>query len=207
MSTEPETKRDEIARTLQEAFKTVSLSPDSGEMEAILEALCSIQTPTYEIPKLETKFNLTRFDDTKAWKGGAVNIKPGNITLNMHKLVTTVASGVLTIGGAVTAPWSIPFAALVLWDSIYSGIQCKLCEHDAVVLWVMWKLKDENNNVANEAVLPEANKELIREGRSEMTKPQFTDATDNLRAISCIEPARQLPDHWWLREWCRVKYT
>ena len=57
--------------------------------------------------------------------------KPGNVTLNMRKLAVAIASGALTITGAIATPWTLLLGALVTWDSLWSCLQLDLGEIEA----------------------------------------------------------------------------
>ena len=75
-------------------------------------------------------------------RGGGRSVKPGNLLLNMRKLFTAIASGVITTASVIGAPWTAPFAALVLWDRVWSGLNIDITEREAVLLWTMWNNRD-----------------------------------------------------------------
>ncbi|HVF62207.1 MAG TPA: hypothetical protein VNJ70_20540 [Thermoanaerobaculia bacterium] len=67
--------------------------------------------------------------------GGATSTKPGNIFLDLRKLVVTSAGGALTFAGAGESVWMAVLAALVVWDTIWSGVKVSLTEREAVVVF------------------------------------------------------------------------
>lgn len=138
--------------------------------------------------------------------GGARSVKAGNILLNMPKLITTLAGGVLTVAGAVEAPWTALFAAIVVWDSVWSGLTVELSEREAVTLWTLWKNRDESNCVPEAELLDKVNDELSSSGRSPISQTELNSSLEVLRKMSCISRSKSDNSKWWLREWVRVSY-
>jgi hypothetical protein len=120
--------------------------------------------------------------------------------------VTAVASGVLTVTGAATNPWTIPFAAIVLWDKVWSGVEKDISEQEAIVLWTMWKNRDSANRVSKEGLLEKVNSELQEVGRQPISEQELDDSVSILREIKCIDTARHTDAKWYLSERIRVKY-
>lgn len=139
-------------------------------------------------------------------RGGARSTKPGNILLNIQKLIAAVAGGVVTIAGAVSMPWTLPFAGLLVWDSLWSGAQRDIPEIDAAVLWTMWKHCDEDQCVPKGTLLPLVNAELQKFGRQTISQIQLEDSIGNLKNIACVQDSKQDPSALWLREWVQVNY-
>lgn len=51
-------------------------------------------------------------------RGGGKSTKPGNIRLNMRKLMEGVANGVFAVVSSYQIPWLAPFAFILLWKSL-----------------------------------------------------------------------------------------
>ena len=133
-------------------------------------------------------------------------MKPGNILLDMRRLITAVASGVLTVVGVAEVPWTAVFGALVLWDTLYAGARIELSEREAAVLWTLWLLRDGAYTAPQAGLLEAVNVERERYGRSRLTQQEFDDALRKLERISSIEQSSNDPSRWWLREWVRITY-
>ena len=140
-------------------------------------------------------------------RGGGRSAKAGNIFLNIQKLITAVAGGVITVGGAISAPWTLPFAAIIIWDSIYSGTNIEITEREAAVLWTLWKNRDPKCCVPNSGLLELVNTELAGYGRQSMSDQELIDILDNLVRMKCIKKSKSDSSTWWLCEWIRVGYN
>lgn len=143
---------------------------------------------------------------TPGGRGGGRSIKPGNVRLNMRKLMVAVAGGVLTVAGAISAPWTIPFAAIMVWDGVWSAIGIDINERDAAVLWTLWKHRDANNYVSEDGLLIAVNEELSANGRPNISQAELDESLELLSKISCVERASSIKGKWWLKEWVKVKY-
>jgi hypothetical protein len=137
---------------------------------------------------------------------GARSIKPGNVQLNMQKLLVALAGGVLTVAGAISSPWTIPFAALLVWDRVWSAMGVEITERDAAVLWTLWKHRDANNHVSEDGLLSAVNVELVTNGRSGISQVELDETLQLLTKISCIERAISITGKWWLKEWVTITY-
>lgn len=137
---------------------------------------------------------------------GGTSTKPGNILLNMRKLVATLAGGALTIVGSTHSPWTLLLGALVVWDSIYSGSQVALSEREAAIVWTMWLKSDDKQTIPHAQLLPLVNDHLERHGRGRISPEQLADSLRILERMRCIQRSGTDPSRWWLREWVSVKY-
>lgn len=201
-------KRDELIKIAEQALvnKSDSIgfkgSPSDAQLfvSEIIDQFIDITPPEKE----EIVLGLITMNT--GGRGGGRSTKPGNMLLNIRKLITAVASGVLTVAGTVTAPWTAPFAAILVWDSIYTGLNVDLSEREAVVLWTLWKNRDENDCVPEAGLLDKVNSELETHGRNPMKLQELNDALGILKHIKCIERLKSAESLWWLREWVRINY-
>jgi len=139
--------------------------------------------------------------------GGGRSSKSGNLLLNMRKLFTAIASGVMTTVGVIAAPWTAPFAALLLWDRVKSSLNIDITEREAVLLWTMWKNRDLNNYVSEQDLLDLVNSELNSNGRPAISKQQMGDSLETLSNMSCVERTTSIASKWWLCERVNATYT
>lgn len=137
---------------------------------------------------------------------GATSTKPGNVTLNMRNLVVAIASGTLTITGAMATPWALLLGALVTWDSLWSCLQLEIGEVQARVLWVLWKNRDENNTVAKNYVQDLVNRECAKFGQQSLTEKEVEYVLKDLKKMGCIKESSNYAGPWWLCESVRVSY-
>ena len=137
---------------------------------------------------------------------GGKSTKPGNITLNMGRLIEALASGGLAAAGVSATPYLAPLAAIVLWCSLWRTAQVSISETDAVVLYVMWMHKDGEYSVAHDGLVEKCNAHLDKYGRSPVTQQQVDCSLKNLQAMETIQKSKQDKSKWWLREWVRRTY-
>ena len=204
---EKDLKSVELERIVLGAFGKLGADAQGDEAQAVVGAFCRVRPPKVEMPELETRMHCITLDHESKWKKGAVSIKPGNTRLNMRSLLSAAASGVLTVNGVVAQPWMLFFAALVLWNHIYSGLRQEITTHEAVVIWVLWSRRNNKNLVPRGNLLEGVNKELKNEGRGGMSERELDDIVNRLISLRCVERSRTDSGEFWLREWVSIKYS
>lgn len=139
-------------------------------------------------------------------RDGGRSYKAGNIRLNISTLFEAVSNGVFTVVSANQTPWAIPFAAILLWNSIWRNMQVTLTEAEAVTLWAMWQVKDSGQYVKIEDIKPAVDAHAEKYQRSILSEADIKHAVQNLEKIGCIKPAQSSKNVWWLCEWISPKY-
>ncbi|MBE9515083.1 MAG: hypothetical protein IMY79_02975 [Chloroflexi bacterium] len=203
-----EQKTEELINLAKEAiltyWKSIGFKPSSGEASNtatdVINNLIQVTPPEKEKPALEFIIML------RGGRGGGRSIKPGNMVLNIRKLITAVAGGGLTVVTAVAIPWTAPLAAIVIWDRIWSNLKLELSEREAAIIWTMWMNRDDDNCVVDADLLVKVNSELAAYRRSSISRQELDDALETLKRMRCIERSRSDPSKWGLREWVRVTY-
>lgn len=133
-------------------------------------------------------------------RGGGRSTKAGNIRLNIGSLFNAVSGSVFTAISADQAPWAIPFAGILLWNSMRQSVKVDLSENDAVTLWAMWQVKDANRLVSEEDIKAAVDRHAAKYQRSTLSEADIKFAIKNLSAIDCIKRPRDDPSKWWLCE-------
>jgi len=110
-----------------------------SDANLIIEKYCQITEPKIENHSLE----FLTIDSIKK-KGSS--IKPGNIFLNMRKLLIDSSEIGLTIAGVAAQPFLIPLAALIIWNKVWSRIKIDLGESHAMTIKLMWENRDKERN-------------------------------------------------------------
>ena len=153
-------------------------------------------------PETDTILHLMTMEH---WSKGARSSKPGNIWLNWRRLLIDGAESILTIAGAVNIPWIIPLAGLVVWNKVWSLLNIEIDERHAVVIWVMWNNRDEENCVREEKIIVIVNNELKKYNRPQMTKEDLEKILKDLEKMQCIEKIKD-GNKWLLREQVKIVY-
>jgi hypothetical protein len=191
-------KAAEIVGLLRQALHTHARSADDAAATALFDHYVDMTAP--EAPP--TSFIRVY----EGGDGGGRSTKPGNVRLNMRKLFVAAATGALTLAGATVAPWTVILGGLVVWESLYSATEIELGDVEAAVLWALWLNRDAADTVPHARVLELVNAELRKLDRPELTAGQVSAAIARLKQLDCIEPAKEAPDRWRLREWVQIEY-
>ena len=199
-------KRQELQLELCENLKTAGL--DEGvcaDLSAkVLET--AIKTTPPELPEPATMVLVTAHSFGGA--GGGTSRKLGNIRLDIARLMEAAASGVFTVISSNSAPWTIPFAGVLLWNSLSRSIKIDLTENEVAVLWTLWQLS-AGKRVVDESeteILTAVNLHLKKYDRGKMKKGDLVHSISKLNKIGSIKRTRD-GKNWFVCEWIRVKYS
>ena len=199
-------KKDELVLVaedaLTECFQLADNVPDATSVATISKRIIDnfVQNTPPEMPRMEF------ITMSQGGYGGGTTTKPGNLVLNLRTLLVDLAE-VITIGaGALNVHWLAPFVALRIWNKLWSRLNIKISEHEAVVLLTMWKNCDHNNYIPEDGVLDLVNTELGSNGRSSISRQELDDSLEILRRMKCIQRSTSIKNKWWLRESVSVPY-
>jgi hypothetical protein len=131
---------------------------------------------------------------------GLRSVKPTNVRLNLGRLVQSIASGTLTLVGAIEVPWTIPLAALVIWNELFALMSMKVSEDDACVIWALWRHADPAHEIAHSELLPLVNEERAKHGRPGFAQSDLDLVLERLTSFRCIRRVGMDPPRWQLRE-------
>lgn len=186
-------KRSELVANIAEILS----ADDTTLAERIVDAFCSL-TPPQQPPVLMT-YTVLR---SGGYQGG-YSRKPGNLWLNWKSLIRSLGDVVLTVGGAVATPWLIPFAALSLWNTVWTNAKVDLSREQAAALCAMWYRADEENNISRSMALQETNALFTVYKWSLLNIHGFNHLLRELEDLDCVEVN---DDSVWLREWVKTSY-
>lgn len=194
---EAEKKKKELQNIIKSFLSQFDIENIDVISQKIIENFANV-TP----PEIDTTIYLITMNH---WSRGARSSKPGNILLNWRKLLIDGAESILTITGAVSVPWLIPLAGLIVWNKVWSLLNIKIDERHAVVIWVMWHNRDEENCIEEEKILGLVNEELENYNRPKIPQKELEDILKDLEEMQCIEKIQD-KNKWWLREWVKTVY-
>jgi hypothetical protein len=193
-------KRLELHALIAKTLATGNADAADQIAADVLEAFADITAPYYEPPPIQL------ITLREGGYGGGSTTKPGNVRLNLRKLVMAIAGGTITIGGALATPWLLIPGALLTWDALWSCLNLEITEAHACVVWGLWIARDEDNTVRKSEVVEIVNRERKNYGRQALSAQEINDALGDLAKMSCIQESRGDRERWWLREWVRIKY-
>ncbi len=198
--TKAEAKRQELRTLMAGAF-----GPAGGDEADRLAAEAVDHFASVTAPEAGALL-ATRTTLREGGLGGGTSTKPGNVVLNLRKLIVAIASGGLTIAGALAAPWTVVLGALVVWDALWSCLQLEISDVQACVLCGLWTSRDERGTVPKQEVPEIVNRERAKFSRQPLADEEIDFAVRDLTKMRCIGESVGDPTRWWLREWVRIKY-
>ena len=177
-------------------------------VENIFEEFVDVTQPKIEIHSDRNSENNNMMGYITFFKGwdtrGVVSVKPGNILLNWKKLLIDSAESILTLYGLKSNPWLISLAGLIIWNRIYSLLNIKLSERHAVVIWVMWRNRDEYDSIENKCIKKYVNEELKNFKMKEMSEEELSEILNDLQKMKCI---KKYGDKYRLVEKVKIEYN
>jgi len=166
----------------------------------LVSKLCDIEPSERTVLRREIEM-------AEGGRGGARSTKIGNIVLRPLKLLVMLSKGTVAVAGAITGhPWLIPFATLILWNDILSGLRVEVSEREASLLWALWINRDERHCVRKSAVQGLVNAERETYQRAPLSVMEVTDALAMLEGLRCIETSETNDDEWWIKESVKVAF-
>lgn len=195
-----EAKRQELEAIIAGTLRGSEGSSTEQLAGQVVREFASLTAPYWESPPMRL------MTLQPGGLGGGSTTKPGNVTLNLRKLVRAIGNGTLTIAGAMVAPWTLLIGALLTWDALWSCLRLEIGEDQACVAWVLWSMRDASNTVAKTEVFDAVTRERKRFGKQPLSTQEVDHALRELARMGCIKPSVNDPGRWWLREWVRVKY-
>ncbi len=159
----------------------------------------SISPPLEEPPMMQ----LLTLDSLQNYKDGR-SIKPGNILLNIRKLIEAIPE-VISIGTGMVCDNLIVTicGALSLWIKLRDIATINISKEQAFVIVALWRNCSSNHKIPlNDGFI--ATNDLFKQyGELEITSLKYNIIINSLVKIECIELTKEII---WLREWISKKY-
>ena len=167
---------------------------DPGVVAAkILDAFAVITDEEFDVTVSENLKLITL--DPRGFSG--VSVKPGNIRLNWRSLFEKVPELVLT-GAGVTQIWLIPFAALYLWNLVWSLSKVVILPEHGTVMYALWNSDHDTRRFEEDIAQSIVNDFRSKHGLQPLDRETFGRLVFDLERLGCIEITN---GKVWLREW------
>jgi hypothetical protein len=185
---------EELANEVERALIGKVADP-RGLAKAIIASFAQVTPGTV---KAEAPTRIDYIDISKPF-GSGTSIKPGNIRLNWKKLFEKTPELVLT-GAGVTQMWLVPFAALYLWNLVWSLAKVELSPDHGSTMYALWNAVPGRRRFAETEALEIVNRFRVNNSVQSLSSSEFAALVDDLVRLDCIELAA---GQIWLREWIR----
>jgi len=187
--------------------KVCELFPDDLDekdvaVEKLINSFCKIK-------EIESDMSEPRFDLVVAKFGdfgldSAISVKPGNVVLNWRRLFTSIPNITLTGAGVIAQPLLWPFAALVIWNEIWSHLKIELSWKHAAVITALWDNRDDNKMVEKTVGFEASNEILNNHNQSEISLKEFNELLADLVRMGCVKEKDN--GKVWLCEWVKKSF-
>lgn len=188
-----------ITDTLSKLFNSEDVDSSLIYNNLVKCGFVSVIPPLEEPPKMQ----LLTMDSLRNYKEGS-SIKPGNIMLNIRKLVEAIPE-VISIGSAMACD-NLVFTisgAFSLWLKLKDIATFSISKEQAFVIVALWKKCNDNHKITLDDGFIATNNLLEQYGEPVITSIKYNKIIDSLAKVKCIEI---IEDTIWLREWISQKY-
>ena len=186
-----QSKREQIKEKVDGIFPK-DLDNKEEVVEAFIDSFCKIR---------EYPATLDIVLPGKPPVKSPVSVRPGNVILNWRKLFTSIPNITFTVAGAVADPLLWPFAALIIWNDIWSLLKLDLSRKHAAVMTALWNNRDENKIVQKNTGLQLTNDLLKQNNQPSISFDEYNQILLDLVHMGCIKEKEN--DKIWLREWVK----
>jgi len=189
-----EEKRDELI----EVALTALDGSDYELAEQLVNSLCRLSAP------LDPPIVIEMITVHSRGARGGQSRKSGNILINWAAFIRTFGDIGLSIAAGVAEHRLIPFAALVVWDKVWSNAKIKLSPEHATLLYSMWLSRKEGNTTSRSEAFEMGKLVFRQHGFNELDEDVCQNLLNDLVGLECIE--FKTSNTIWLREWVRKSY-
>lgn len=196
---------EKIFNDIIEYINSVELNYESDDYSLVYKDLVSsgflqITPPEEEPPKM----HMLTMDSLKNFQKGN-SIKPGNIRLNIRKLIDTIPNVVeMAISIATNIPVLQICSALNIWKALREVLTVEITKEQAFVIVALWKNCNQKQKITLEDGYKATNALCERFSEPKITNIKYNHTIDSLINLQCIELNEGII---WLREWVSKKYV
>lgn len=188
-----------IAENLSEFLTNEAVDSSLIYNDLVKCSFISITPPLEDPPMMQ----LLTIDSLRNYRDGS-SIKPGNILLNIRKLIEAIPD-VVSIGAGMVCDNLIVTVcgAFSLWLKLRDIATVSISKEQAFTIVALWRGCNPAHKISLDDGLVATNTLLKQYGEPEMTKLKYNIVIDSLEEMQCIELTEGII---WLREWISKKY-
>lgn len=188
-----------IAETLSDVLINENSDVSLIYNDLVRSRFVSISPPLEEPPMMQ----FLTMDSLRNYKDGS-SIKPGNILLNIRKLIEAIPE-VISIGAGMVCDNHIVTVcgALSLWLKLRDIATINISKEQAFVIVALWRNCNPNHKISLDDGFIATNNLFDQYGEPEISSLKYNMIIDSLVKIGCIELTEEII---WLREWISKNY-
>ena len=163
------------------------------------DGFLSVTSTTQDEPMM----HMLTMDSLKNYSRGT-SIKPGNICLNIKKLITNIPSfheQVIVLARGM--PYLKICAAIHLWKLLVETFAVEISKEQAFVIVALWKNCDYTHKISIDKGLECVNILLKKYNELALSDKKYNQILDSLESIQCLE---MKDGDIYLREWISKNY-
>lgn len=188
-----------IAETLSDVLSNENSDVSLIYNDLVRSRFVSMSPPLEEPPMMQ----FLTMDSLRNYKDGS-SIKPGNILLNIRKLIEAIPE-VISIGTGMVCDNHIVTVcgALSLWLKLRDIATINISKEQAFVIVALWRNCNPNHKISLDDGFIATNNLFDQYGEPEISSLKYNIIIDSLVKIGCIELTEEII---WLREWISKNY-
>lgn len=183
-------------------IEIINLLKTANHSEKVLTELknCNaivISAPTEEV---SMSVSLMTFDH----RGNSYSIKPGNVLLNISKLIFAVPAATTAAASIIENNLVLKVCAfLLIWKELRACFAIDITSDEANVMIALWRACNNNHEIGVSEGLIATKQYLKSKHEDELSEYKYQKVLDNLIEIGSVEV---IDDVIWLREWISKGY-
>lgn len=199
-----EIKRTELVKVIGKSINEEYFDKDYSDPFQIYSDFTKCGFVALEAPLVEgyegPRVGHVIFDSFKSFSEleGGRTIKPGNIVLNLRKLIDSIPTiTALSVSMAVDIPILRVCSALSLWKEIRDVMTVETTRMQSIVIIALWKFRDHRNHIYLDYGYDRVNYFCETIGEEKLSWEDYNKIVDELLKLQCIDIREEVI---WLRE-------
>ena len=199
-----ETKRNELVKMIGKSINEEYIDKDYSDPIQIYTDFIKCEFIVLEAPLVEryegVRLGHLTIDPFKSFSEleGGRTIKPGNIILNLRKLIDSIPTiTALSVSMAVDIPILRVCSALSLWKEIRDVMTVEITRIQSIVIIALWKFRDHTNHIHLDYGYDRVNYFCETIGEENLSWDDYNKVVDELLKLQCIDICEEVI---WLRE-------
>lgn len=195
-------KINQIETIVKESLIQTSLDKENIETtQLLLKCNCLKITPPQQEPPMISFLTL---DSLNNYHQGR-SIKPGNIKLNIKRLIDTLPEIVTATVNVISGITILKIcAAIAIWKKLRNVATIDIKKEQAIIIFALWKNCNEKHIISLEDGYRDSNALCKQVTESEFTWAQYISIIEELEKIGCVALTN---DGIWLCEWVSKNYV